>query len=306
MIDVEQRALGAFEQDALAGALLVVEQVENRLDIGQHLGRHRRQLVIDRLGIDLGQVETAAQRVVMGQEPLDLRAERRQIGQIGHADGAAADLVLVGRADAAAGRADLRARIGRFALLVELAVQRQDEAGILGNAQCFRRDRHALGRDALDLGDQRMRVDDDAIADHRQLAGPDDARGQKREFVGDAVDDERMSGIVAALEANHHIGLARQPVDDLAFAFVAPLGSDDNHVCHGLNPDLFVARQTPTARSSRWPGSLQCADKGSGRRWQAREVGPPLRPWRSAEVASLRGRPSPAPLAQRGGGKSAR
>jgi hypothetical protein len=35
--------------------------------------------------------------------------------------------------------------------------------------------------------------------------------------------------IVAALEAHHDIGAVAQPIDDLALAFVAPLGADDDH-----------------------------------------------------------------------------
>ncbi len=59
----------------------------------------------------------------------------------------------------------------------------------------------------LDFLDEKMRIDDDAIADDRQLAGPHDARGQQRQLIGHAVDDQRMAGIVAALKPHHHIGL---------------------------------------------------------------------------------------------------
>src|ERR1044072_8314642 len=37
---------------------------------------------------------------------------------------------------------------------------------------------------------------------------------------------------MAALETNDDIGLLRQPVDDLTFAFVAPLGSDNHDIRH--------------------------------------------------------------------------
>ena len=56
--------------------------------------------------------------------------------------------------------------------------------------------------------------------------------GQQRELVGLVADDERVAGVVAALEADDHVGAARQPVDDLALAFVAPLGADDGDVSH--------------------------------------------------------------------------
>jgi hypothetical protein len=35
-----------------------------------------------------------------------------------------------------------------------------------------------------------------------------------------------------ALEADHDVGLFRQPVDDLALAFVAPLGPDYHDIRH--------------------------------------------------------------------------
>jgi len=38
--------------------------------------------------------------------------------------------------------------------------------------------------------------------------------------------------LVIALEPHDHVGAARQPVDDLALAFVAPLGADDGDVSH--------------------------------------------------------------------------
>ena len=50
-----------------------------------------------------------------------------------------------------------------------------------------------------------------------------------------AADDERVPGVVAALEAHDALRVLGQPVDDLALALVAPLGSDDDDVfAHGL------------------------------------------------------------------------
>ena len=49
-----------------------------------------------------------------------------------------------------------------------------------------------------------------------------------------AGDDERVAGIVAALEPHDALRVLGQPVDDLAFPLVAPLGSDDDDVlAHG-------------------------------------------------------------------------
>jgi hypothetical protein len=41
-----------------------------------------------------------------------------------------------------------------------------------------------------------------------------------------------MAGVMTALEADDDVGLLRQPVDDLAFAFVSPLGADHHHIRH--------------------------------------------------------------------------
>ena len=57
-----------------------------------------------------------------------------RLRKILHADGAAPDLVLVGRPDAASGGADFGGARRLLANAVELAVQRQDQDRILGDA----------------------------------------------------------------------------------------------------------------------------------------------------------------------------
>jgi hypothetical protein len=39
-----------------------------------------------------------------------------------------------------------------------------------------------------------------------------------------------MAGVMSALEAHDALGVIGQPVDDLAFAFVTPLGADHHHI----------------------------------------------------------------------------
>ena len=54
---------------------------------------------------------------------------------------------------------------------------------------------------------------------------------------------------MAALEAHHDIGALGQPIDDLALAFVAPLGADDHDIGHGLSPLKSGLKDTQTAPS---------------------------------------------------------
>ena len=184
-----------------------------------------------RAAVDRRLAEAGAQRVVMGAEAVELRAELAEMGEVADPDRAAADLVLIGRADAAPGGADLALAAGVLAQRVEIAVEGQDERAGVGDLQRVRRDRDALLGQLLDLVLQRPGIEHDAVADHRQRAA-DDARGEQRQFVGLVADDQRVAGIVAALEADDDIGAAGQPVDDLALALVAPLAADHGNVRH--------------------------------------------------------------------------
>ncbi len=155
-----------------------------------------------------------------------------QIFQIDHANGAAADFIFVSRADAALGGANAKQAAVRLALGIELAMQRQYQRGIFRHHQILGRDGDAQTFEPPDFVDERPRIHHHAIADDGKLARPDHAGRQQAQFVGDAVYHQRVAGIVAALEAHHHVGSRRQPVDDLALAFVAPLGADHRDIGH--------------------------------------------------------------------------
>ncbi|CEG09254.1 hypothetical protein BN961_02678 [Afipia felis] len=124
MIDIEQRALRTLEQDALALAALVVEQIPDRIRIRQHLRRDFREFFQDQTRIDLRKRKTPSQRIVVRQQPLDLVRQGLRIGEIHQADRAAADLVFIGGADAALGGTDRGRLAGVLAHRIELAMQR--------------------------------------------------------------------------------------------------------------------------------------------------------------------------------------
>ena len=63
-----------------------------------------------------------------------------------------------------------------------------------------------------------------------------------------------VAGVVAALVADHHVGLLAEQVDDLAFAFVAPLGADhdeNRHVCLPIDHCSENARTHRARRATR-------------------------------------------------------
>ena len=168
----------------------------------------------------------------MRQQAVDLVRQRIEIGEVHQPDRAAADLVLIGRANAALGGADRADGVGRFAERVELAMQRQDQRDVFGDAQVFRTDGNALPLQFCNFIEESLGIEHHAIADHGQFRRPQHAGRQQRQLVGFAVDDQGMTGIMAALEAHNDVSLLRQPVDDLALPFVAPLGADDDNIGH--------------------------------------------------------------------------
>ena len=60
-----------------------------------------------------------------------------------------------------------------------------------------------------------------------------DARRDQTQNRLRSVDDKRMAGIMAAIETHDAVGLLREPVDDLALAFVTPLSAHNHNIsCH--------------------------------------------------------------------------
>jgi hypothetical protein len=230
-------------------ALHVVEKRPDGIREGQDARRDPGKLGDEVLRLHLRLAHAAAQRIVVGEQSFHLGANGGKIGQVIHADGAAAHLVLIGGADAAAGGADLARARGRLAELVEFAVQGQDEGGV----PAMRR----LARETSTPCEESLSIS--AASAHGSITTPlpmtESLPGrtmpgwQQRELVGDAVDHQRVAGIVPALEAHHHIGPLGQPVHQLALALVAPLGADHRHIRHFRL--LIRHRNGPGAQSRR-------------------------------------------------------
>ncbi len=75
--------------------------------------------------------------------------------------------------------------------------------------------------------------------------------------------DDRVAGVVTALVADDQVGVLRQQVGELAFALVAPLGSDHNgrrHTSLRMHRENYAVSwvDLPPAR----PGKCSRADGG--------------------------------------------
>ena len=85
----------------------------------------------------------------------------------------------------------------------------------------------------VDLGEQRLRIDDHAVADDADDAVVQDAGRDQVQHELLAVHVHGVAGVVAALIARDDREVRRQQVDDLALAFVAPLRAENRDV-HSL------------------------------------------------------------------------
>ena len=78
------------------------------------------------------------------------------------------------------------------------------------------------------LGEQRLERQHHAVADEAAHLIAQDAGRDKGQHGLLATDDQRVPGIVAALEARHRGGALGQQVDHLALALITPLRTDDD------------------------------------------------------------------------------
>ena len=146
-----------------------------------------------------------------------------------HVTGADADtagLVGVRRADALQGGTDLVVAAHRLGDRIVRLMPREDEVSTTRHLQL--RARIATRFEHVDFGEQRRQIDDHPVGDHRDHMVVQNPRGDELKGVFLTVDDHRVPGVVPALVADDERVLLREQIDDFGFAFIAPLGSDDD------------------------------------------------------------------------------
>ncbi len=245
MVDVEHRALRALEQDVRAATCegRAAPAVTSATS-GLIRSPCAKQASSVRPEVDRRLAEAPLeQEVVVFEQLREPRLEMRGIRKFADAHRAARDLVLVGRADSAAGRADLAISARPFAGAVDHRVRGEHERAQRAHAEALEY-RYAAPCQHVGLGQERLERHDDAIADETAHAIAQHARGDQRENGLDAVDDERVAGIVPALESRDRGDALGQQVDDLALSLIAPLGADDDdEAAHGGAQDADEPEQ---------------------------------------------------------------
>ncbi len=163
------------------------------------------------------------------QQLAQLDREALRVEQVSNAQAATRNLVLVSRANATPRRADLAFRARSLTRLIQRHVVRQDQRAGRTDAQALAY-RHTLFFQLGDLTQQRIGSDHHAVADQTLHIVTQDAGRNQVQHGLLTVDDQGMSGIVAALVTHDRSRLIGQQIDDLALALITPLGAQDHDV----------------------------------------------------------------------------
>ena len=254
MVHIKQGALRPFKQQITACMMRVVQ-------LTRHIGHHRLQkrcvlhgFVIHRLKLHLsvghvglqavtevelfGVQKSGQHMVVQGQKFTQLAGKAFGVLQVLHPQGASRNFVFISRANAASCGANFfgpALLAGSFSGDVKCCMERQDERARLADAQA--RTHFDTGFfQALNLFKQFGCRQHHPIADVALDAGAHDATWDQVQGGFDAIDDQGVTSVVAALKTHHALGAFGEPINQLALALVAPLGTHHHHMpsvlCH--------------------------------------------------------------------------
>src|SRR3954452_18750314 len=127
--------------------------------------------------------------------------------KIDKADADSRKLVFVGRTDAAPGGADLSFAAQAFACKVDGFMIRHDQMSLFADVEQRIIGQISVRFERIDLLDQDFRIDDDAVGDHTDLISVQRAGRNEVKNGLLAVYNERMTGVIAALEAYDDVGI---------------------------------------------------------------------------------------------------
>ena len=225
MVDVEHGSLRALEHDAAAFGQNAVEQAAGIGDKRPDFLRRGRVFVIHFRGVErIGAEERVGDGVLFLAGGFNVRLEQRGMQQIDDAQAAARHLVFVGRADAAAGGADLLASRRAFGGQLDHAVVGQDDLRAVGDEE-MAVDIDAELAHAVDFAEECNGIEHHAVADDAFAARAKHAAGNELQDELVLANDDGVPGIVPAGVARHGGEPLAEHVYDLSLALVAPLGA---------------------------------------------------------------------------------
>ena len=228
VVDVEHRSLCAFKHDAATFIDGFVQQVGRVGDERRDLFGGVRVLVVHLGRVErFGTEERISDGVLFVAGVFDVRLKQISVQQIDDAEAVAGHLVFIGGADAAAGGADLLAAGRAFGSELDHAVVFENDLRTVRDEELLI-DVDAEVAQLPNFAQEGQRVEYNAVADDSLAGWPQNAAGDELENELLAADDDGVSGVVSASVAGHDGKALGEHVDDLAFAFIAPLGAEND------------------------------------------------------------------------------
>ena len=154
---------------------------------------------------------------------------------IGHIPGAQIDagrLVGIGRANAPLRCPDSVPAAGCFQRAVERTVTGQDDVCSGAQLQPWRTYVHTQRSQLVHLRHQLLGVNDHARANETGDARMENARRHQMQPECKTLCDDRVTGVVTAVETGYKLGVTRQPVHHPALPLVTPLSSHHDDCGH--------------------------------------------------------------------------
>src|SRR5215472_12681164 len=235
VIHVKQRPLRAFQQHAGARVQRLADHQASVGDIGLEPLGITDELLRDPLGLDAAPVvDLSEELVLIPQGQLQLLRQDAGVEQVLDPDADAGHLVRVGGANAAPRGTDLGLAEEPLGHLVQCPVVRHDQVRVGTDQQPLAA--YAARLDLVDLLKERGQVDDHAVADHRDAVAGQHTGRELVQGVLLIADDDRVTGVVAALVPDDVLDLVPEQVGGLALPLVTPLRTDYHDGGHLLTP----------------------------------------------------------------------
>ena len=265
VVDVEKRSLCTLEQHGGAGVHRTVHGEAHVVGQRQQALTEPRQQREHRVHVH-GRVGAAARQHAPRMLGALLHHVAQPLGmvEVEHAHAAPADLVLVRRPDAAPRRAD---RLARCARAVHCLVIRQHEVRALAHVQPAL-DVHPRLHETVDLVEQRVRIEHDAVADRAAHAWMKNPARDLVQHEGAVAEVDGVARVRTSLIPHDPVGTLGEHVHQLPLPLVPPLRADDDHDARFRTEHDAPERRFPTCEHTKRPagrGALFESRPGGGR-----------------------------------------
>ena len=91
-------------------------------------------------------------------------------------------------------------------------------------------DRDSLRQEAVDLGEEGLRVEHHAVADEVHDARAEDAHREQVRGVFLVSEADGVAGVSSTTVAHNDLGILGEVIDDLALAFITPLEAENARI----------------------------------------------------------------------------